>query len=82
MIVIVVRSRSPGSRCVFWEVDLFQSFPAQDFFDYPRSVNRRAVVISRRRQPLVMDAVTALAIALMLLGAWKVIALAFALGTP
>jgi hypothetical protein len=29
-----------------------------------------------------MDAVIALAIALMLLGAWKVIALAFALGAP
>jgi hypothetical protein len=36
----------------------------------------------RRRRALIRDTVFALIIALILFGAWKAIALAFALGTP
>jgi hypothetical protein len=55
------------------------------------SPNRRAKELDRsaalarrkrRRRTLIRDAVFALTIALILFGAWKAIALAFALGTP
>jgi hypothetical protein len=38
--------------------------------------------MARRRRMLIRDAVLAIMITLMLFGAWKVIALAFALGPP
>jgi hypothetical protein len=38
--------------------------------------------MTRRRRMPIRDAVLAIMIALMLFGAWKVIALAFALGPP
>jgi hypothetical protein len=43
-----------------------------------RAASRRA----RTRRALIWDAVIALAVALMLFGVWKVIALTFALGVP
>jgi uncharacterized membrane protein YjjP (DUF1212 family) len=42
----------------------------------------RATARARRRWVLVRDAVLAIIVALMLFGAWKVLALAFVLGPP
>jgi hypothetical protein len=42
----------------------------------------RSDLVTRRRRVLIRDVVLAIVVALMLFGAWKLIALAFALGPP